>query len=98
MDSNNSLPDGYPCPCCGHLTRSEKDYGTYEICEVCRWEDDPLQAEQPDFDGGANIPSLNQARKNYELTGCSDPTHPAKFEACRKYAEEHPVVNSCQGS
>jgi hypothetical protein len=52
--------DHLPCPCCGSrvLTRS----GEYEICGVCGWEDDPAQASDPDLRGGANKPSLKQAR------------------------------------
>lgn len=28
-----------PCPCCGALTVST--FGTFDICDVCKWEDDP---------------------------------------------------------
>src|SRR5215211_4909943 len=28
----------YSCPCCGHITLSER--GAYEICGECGWEDD----------------------------------------------------------
>ena len=56
------MPDFFlPCPCCGALTLAEK--GAYEICEVCNWEDDPFQAANPDRAGGANVMSLNEARK-----------------------------------
>ena len=48
------------CPCCGERTLSELD--GYEICAVCNWEDDPVQSSSPDFEGGANSMSLNQAR------------------------------------
>lgn len=63
--------DGYPCPCCGFLTRSESNYGTYEICPICGWEDDNVQAEKPEFEGGANKESLNEARDNYKKYGAS---------------------------
>ena len=52
----------YPCPCCGHLTLSEDTHSTYEICSVCGWEDDPVQFKNPDFKGGANKESLNEAK------------------------------------
>jgi hypothetical protein len=48
------------CPCCGSHTLSKR--GAYEICSVCNWEDDPVQAKDPDFRGGANGSSLNEAR------------------------------------
>jgi hypothetical protein len=50
----------HPCPCCGAGTISEP--GTYEICGVCDWEDDPAQSKDPDLRGGANGASLNEAR------------------------------------
>ena len=62
----------YPCPCCGYLTMP-KLRGSFCICEVCLWEDDEVQAENPDFDGGANDPSLNDARENFLRYGVCDP-------------------------
>ena len=50
----------FACPCCGRK-RIEK-LGDYEICDVCGWEDDPTQAKDPDFAGGANEMSLKEAR------------------------------------
>ncbi|MCH9634063.1 MAG: hypothetical protein S4CHLAM7_08010 [Chlamydiae bacterium] len=57
---------GYPCPCCGFLTRSESSHGTFEICLICNWEDDNVQFNDPDFKGGANKVSLNEAKGNYK--------------------------------
>ena len=56
----------YICPCCGHKTLPEQAGGTYEICPVCGWEDDPVQLRDPDFEGGANKLSLNRAREQFE--------------------------------
>lgn len=53
----------YPRPCCGFLTISEPPPGTYEICN---WEDDPVQYNNIDFQGGANEESLNEARQNFK--------------------------------
>ena len=50
----------FPCPCCGNLTLSE--INTFEICNVCFWEDDPIQSSDPNYSGGANNCSLIQAR------------------------------------
>ena len=55
----------YPCPCCENYTFSEKPPKTFDICPVCFWEDDYVQFNDPDFKGGANHVSLNQAKKNY---------------------------------
>lgn len=56
----------YPCPVCGALTRTQKSYGTFEICPTCGWEDDNAQVENPNLSGGANSLSLNEARKVYQ--------------------------------
>jgi hypothetical protein len=53
----------FACPCCGNLTLDEPPPGTFVICEICRWEDDPVQFADPNFEGGANLRSLNQQRE-----------------------------------
>ena len=60
------------CPCCGAKGVFAAD-SMFDICETCDWEDGHLQRDQPDFEGGANGPSLNQARKNFKTYGHSDP-------------------------
>ena len=55
---------GQICPVCGKYTFIEDD--NFEICPVCGWEDDGLQREDPDYDGGANHLSLNQYREEYK--------------------------------
>lgn len=52
-----------PCPCCG--SRIFTSLGQYEICNVCGWEDDPVQSTDPNYGGGANKQSLNQAKKEW---------------------------------
>ena len=52
----------YACPCCGRRTLTEEP-GSYEICPVCGWEDDPLSRRDPAFTGGANKMSLEEARR-----------------------------------
>lgn len=59
----------FPCPCCGFLTFKEEPCGNYEICPVCYWEDDCVQNKNPDYVGGANEISLNDAKKNYTKYG-----------------------------
>ena len=62
----------YICRCCGCRTLDEETNGTYEICPVCFWEDDPLQSRNENYRGGANEVSLNEAKKNYLLYGACD--------------------------
>ena len=63
----------YPCPCCGSLTLSEPPPGTFDICDVCDWEDDRVQYDEPGLDEGANHVSLREARENYRKYGIADP-------------------------
>jgi hypothetical protein len=61
-----------PCPCCGYLTFGDDSPGSFEICPVCFWEDDPVQFKDPTYKGGANDVNLEEARKNYHAFGaCS---------------------------
>lgn len=74
-----------PCHCCGCLTIRER--GSYEICKVCFWEDDPGQT--PEFDeGGANPLGLEDARKNYRDIGACEPNMLPNVRA--PYAHELP--------
>jgi hypothetical protein len=52
----------FPCPACGFLTMSEPP-GSYNICEVCGWEDDHVQLADPRYRGGANHESLVEAQQ-----------------------------------
>ncbi|WP_317854486.1 CPCC family cysteine-rich protein [Chakrabartyella piscis] len=62
----------YKCPCCGYYTFAEKPNGTYDICEVCFWEDDPIQLDEPTYEGGANRVSLLQAQQNFLSFGACE--------------------------
>lgn len=59
------------CPVCGKHTFPERD--SFEICPICKWEDDELQINQPDYDGGANYISLNEYREKWEKGEISSP-------------------------
>lgn len=61
----------FPCPCCGFLTYEEPP-GSYEICSICGWEDDPVQAANPCYAGGANSESLERAQDNFQSTPDAD--------------------------
>lgn len=54
----------HSCPVCGQYEFECR--GSFDICEICDWEDDSLQLEHPDYEGGANKMSLNQAREAYK--------------------------------
>jgi hypothetical protein len=59
----------YKCPCCGYFTLNQKADNTFQICLVCYWEDDGVQLNDPNYEGGANRISLNEAKKNFEEFG-----------------------------
>lgn len=54
----------HKCPVCGKHIFSEE--GSYEYCVVCGWQDDAVQEDDPEYDGGANRMSLNEAREAYK--------------------------------
>lgn len=63
----------WPCACCGYCTLSaEPGSGSFDICPVCGWEDDPVQFGDPFFLGGANKPSLFEARTCFQHHGYSN--------------------------
>jgi hypothetical protein len=70
-DGTASRVKRFPCPCCGYYTLTSEPPGTYELCPVCYWEDDGVQFADPTYAGGANEPSLEQARKNFLAFGAN---------------------------
>ena len=68
MDKNKIK---FQCPCCMNYTLDEEPSDTYQICEVCYWEDDPVQFRNDNYTGGANKVSLKEARTNYVKFGAS---------------------------
>jgi hypothetical protein len=62
----------YPCSCCSFLTLTSPETGSYEICPVCFWEDDPVQNEDIDYTGGANEVPLTVARNSFIDFGASE--------------------------
>jgi hypothetical protein len=61
----------YACKCCGHDTLLNP--GRYEICAICRWEDDPaVERDGPDAHSGPNHLTLTEARANFARFGACD--------------------------
>ena len=60
----------FQCPCCGCMTLDEPK--AWDICPVCYWEDDKAQRLDPTLAGGANKPSLEQAKENFAVWGACD--------------------------
>ena len=62
-------PPTITCPCCGYITMT----GTYDCCPLCAWTHDPAQEIDATDDCGANKIGLQEARRNVELFGMSEP-------------------------
>jgi len=52
----------YPCPACG-FEFFEEPSGCHEICEICDWQDDPVQLLFPSLRIGANKECLHEAQR-----------------------------------
>jgi len=60
------------CPCCGYFTLHDPEPGSFELCPICFWEDDSVQFEDPNYQGGANLPSLNEAQRSFVQCGACE--------------------------
>lgn len=59
----NYVAKPHLCPICGKY--KFKDDNSFDICPFCGWEDDCVQLNDPDLEGGANELSLNQYKNKY---------------------------------
>jgi len=75
------MPPKHPCPSCGFLVFDEP-VGSYDICPLCGWEDDPVQLAQPGLHGGANGGSL----KDYQDDAIRE--HPIDQTQYREYVRD----------
>jgi hypothetical protein len=53
------------CPCCGFKTITSE----FDICDICGWEHNFYQEEEPDDDGGPNAVSFREAQRNFARLG-----------------------------
>jgi len=52
------MPKVFDCAVCGSVVEPD-DFG---LCDICGWEGDPVQEDDPDYRGGANPDSLNERK------------------------------------
>lgn len=87
------------CPCCRIFDHGEKIGNTFLICPICDWEDDGVQLEHPDYEGGANALSLNQVREMFKKNQtCTDNqiifmSKPSEFEVRDSFVAHIPKIN-----
>lgn len=43
------VTEKFACPCCRYKTFAQQPNVTYGICQVCFWEDDPIQLKDPNM-------------------------------------------------
>ena len=88
---NSPAPIEFPCPVCGHDSFGEPP-GSFGICGICNWEDDPTQIRHPRMRGGANTGSIFDYQQRSDTWTITDtdirdpnwrPLHPdeAKLES-----------------
>lgn len=58
------MAEGHKCPICGKYYFDT--YDDMDMCDVCGWSNDALQEERPDYRGGANLMSFNEAKEAYK--------------------------------
>lgn len=85
----HTMTTRHACPCCGFLTLKEPPPGTFHVCPVCCWEDDDTQYRYPDYAGGANEVSLQEARINFKAFGAVSAA--ASIHVRRPRPEEMPA-------
>jgi hypothetical protein len=77
------------CRCCGFWTLA--DYGGYELCPVCDWEDDPTTIFEPgEGPTGPNHLSLTEGRRNFAAQGISKPRLKGKVSVRDPLPAERP--------
>jgi len=57
--------DHLECPVCGKYDFPEEN--SFDICPICGWENDGVQADDHNYAGGANYLSVNEARIEFFL-------------------------------
>lgn len=62
-------PHAFRCACCGERTLAEEPFGSGERCVACDWTQDDDQEADPHLAGGANAPSLVEARARVVSAG-----------------------------
>lgn len=58
------MEEKHKCPVCGEY--EFEGYDCMDICNFCDWCDDAFQENNPDYKGGANKMSLNEAKEAYK--------------------------------
>ena len=74
------------CPVCGKYEFSGEN--SFDICPVCGWENDGVQADNHNYAGGANYLSVNEARIEFFLLKNIE-TQEAAIKRRQEFEEEY---------
>lgn len=77
----------YKCECCGEKTIEK--LGWFLPCDNCGWCEDIVQTKRPDYRGGYNVISLNEAKEIYKKSLLNGLNPVEEFEKANLYAGEH---------
>ena len=47
-------------------TKNDGEFPSSNVCDTCGWEQDEVQHDDPDYRGGANKESLNEAKSAWK--------------------------------
>ncbi|MDE9564474.1 hypothetical protein KKI93_10435 [Xenorhabdus bovienii] len=72
MDHDDDLIVGIDCAACGYLVFENKEDSFYEICPVCRWQND---GKLEDEYSGCNHKTMNEYRKTNSFKKLIDIGH-----------------------
>jgi hypothetical protein len=67
VNSSDFKGFGWKCPVCDNYNSGELP--EFDVCPLCGREDDSVQSNDPNYNGGANWLSLNQAKANWMRYG-----------------------------
>ena len=70
--ANSRRMDKFNCLCCGFATMRDMPPGTHQICQVCFWHDDWLDAVEYTRPVGPNRVGLQTARRNFLKFGAAE--------------------------
>lgn len=90
------------CACCEIFDHEEEIGNTFLICPICDWEDDGVQLNNPDYEGGANTLSLNQAREMFNINQTYIDAHiifmskPSEFEVKNSFVAHMSKINGVE--
>ena len=67
------------CPVCSKYEFAMSN--NFDVCAVCEWENDGVQLQDPDYDGGANDLSLNDYKAEWQKRNSQSPVRQPTYAA-----------------